>query len=143
MSEAADTDTAFEVYLVRSIDGGATYTDAGQVIEIGFPAAKADTYDATHHRSPDGFKESGKGLLEMGEASVTVQFSSLAQLDDFYTDLKSKDPVFYGFMFPGDVANTPAAQMVGHVINVEPDLSMNDRMTAAITIKPTGKGGWV
>jgi len=142
----ADTDNAMGTAFMRSADGGATWVEKTQIFEMKIPGAKAETYDATHFRSPDEFMEYGKGLMDMDEFSIRMQFSTLDALDDFYADLKSKDLGNYGFHFPDDAnypAGPPTAILAAHVIGVDPETPMKERQVATITFRPSGKAGWV
>lgn len=140
----ADTDTGFGVAFVRSVDGGTTWQPVTQVFEFKVPGATAETYDATHAKSPGGWREKGKGLLAMDEFTIRMQFSTLTTaLADFYTDLKNKDLMHYGFLLPDDAENSPSLTVAAHCTGVDPETPIDNRQVATITFEPSGKGDWI
>ena len=54
---------------------GATTTDVGEVISIGFPSASADVIDTTYMASASGWREKCAGLKDGGDLTVTARYA--------------------------------------------------------------------
>lgn len=117
------------------IKSGATYTNVAEVTNITPPGWTRETVEATHLNSDDGYKEFIAGLKEGTEATLTINFvptAADALLTAFETGAGD-----YRIVFP---SGTVGLMFAGIVTAYEPgELVSTDKMTAALTIKATGK----
>lgn len=110
-----------------------------EVTGITPPALSRDTVDATHELSPEAWREFIAGLKDGGEVSFDMNFvpdsveaaSLMAELDaQGRSAVKNRKVIF-----PDGSYFTFAAILTGY----EPDSPLDDKMSAAVTFKVTGK----
>ncbi len=130
--------SAFE----RSDDNtsGGTFATVGEVLNIGGPGLAKDAVDATHMASPERWREFISGLKDGGEVSVELSFdpddaTTTAALADCNSDVAG----YYKVTFPDTTAWGFAAIATG----LEVGVPLDDKMTATITYKLTGKPGFI
>ena len=115
--------------------GPITYATVGEIIDLNLPELTRDTKEATHFKSQDRFREYISGLRDAGEAGFTLQFNSATDLATLMTDYQSEVAIPYKIVFPDATSWT----FTGLVTKVAPTVSLEDRMTAEVTIKLSGK----
>lgn len=126
----------------RSSDGtsGGTFSSVGEITGITPPGLSRETVDATHMQSPDGFREFIGSLKDGGEVSIEVNFDpDHADVAAALADLTSSTPGYYKIVFPDTTEWGFAALMTGY----ETGDPLDDKMTATLTYKVTGKPTFV
>lgn len=117
------------------IKSGATYTYVAEVNSLTPPSFARDTIDVTHLESSDEAKEYIAGLMDAGEATITVNFVP-SMTDALLAAFTAKTGEFR-VLFPG---GTLALDFKGIVTGYEMgDLVADDKMSATFTVKATGK----
>ncbi len=119
---------------------GATPTEAftavAEVLDIDGPGMSRDAVDATHQESPNGFKEAIPGLRDAGEITFPLNFlESNASQNAIRDDLMTGTARNYQVVFPGG----QIWQFKGFITGFSPKAPIEDRMTADVTVKITGK----
>ncbi|WPY93157.1 phage tail tube protein [Limimaricola variabilis] len=111
-----------------------TYAPAAEVIAITPPSRSREAIDATHLNSPDAYREFIAGIMEGGEASLTLNFepSETDTLVDAFEAGKGK----YEIIFPNGVKMQFSGIFTSYELG---ELVDNDKMTATCTIKQSGK----
>lgn len=128
---------AFGTQLKRG-DGGSpeSFTALAEPTSISGPGLSRETLDVTSHQSPDQWMEFVGGLKDGGEVSVDVNYDP-ALHDSLVSDLDDSAPRNYQLVFPDDATTTWsfAALLTGF----EPDAPYDDKLTASLTFKVSGK----
>ena len=113
--------------------------DVGEVFNITPPGGTADRVDATHMKSPGRRREYIAGLIDSGEASFEINFVPGSETDQFIRRLlTSGEIVEHQIEFPNGVTVTYDASITGY----EKTVPLDDRMTATITVAPSGDETW-
>lgn len=116
---------------------GLVFTDLANVTNITPFNITRETSDATDMGSTDGFKEVIGGLKDSGECSVDINYVP-ATHNALLADFDETDPMKYRITFTtGEVASFDAV-MTGF----SPSAPMEDKLTASITFKISGKIIW-
>lgn len=114
---------------------GTTYVYVAEVVSLTPPGWTRDTVEVTHLESPDSAKEYIPGLIDAGEATITVNFKPI-QADVLLASFNAPVDEFR-VLFPG---GTVALDFDGIVTGYEMgDLVADDKMSATFTVKATGK----
>jgi predicted secreted protein len=115
------------------------YTTLAEVTGITPPAMARDTVDATHEESPGAWREFIAGLKDGGEVSMDLNFvpggtaaAALTAELDLDGSLATKNRQI---LFPDGSYFSFAAILTGF----EPDAPIDDKMSASVTFKVTGK----
>lgn len=121
---------------IFGIEGGVpgTYVPAAEVTAITPPSRSREAIDATHLNSPDAYREFIAGIMEGGEASLTLNFvpSATDVLVDAFEAGKGK----YEIIFPNGVKMQFSGVFTSYEIG---EMVEDDKMTASCTIKQSGK----
>lgn len=116
------------------IKDGASYDYVAEVNSLTPPGWTRDTVEATHLESPDKAKEYIGGLIDAGEATITINFKPIVA--DVLLAAFIAETGNYRILFP---SGTVALDFVGIVTGYEMgDLVADDKMTATFTVKATG-----
>ncbi|GAA2985333.1 phage tail tube protein [Streptomyces fulvorobeus] len=128
---------AFGTLLKRG-DGEAVevFTAIANATNISGPGLSRKTIDTTAHDSPDKYMEFVGGLVDPGEVSVDVNYDP-ADHDTLVADLNDVEPRNYQLVFPTTPAATWAIAAV--MKGFEPTAPYDDKLTASITFKVSGK----
>lgn len=111
------------------------FEDMGEVTNITPPSKQKDQIDATHMQSPNRTREFIAGLTDPGEAGITMNFVPGSTSDDRLRELdESGETVEMRIVFPNNVTWTFDA----FVSQYQPDVPVDDRMTAEVTFKVSG-----
>lgn len=111
-----------------------TYVAVAEVVSITPPGMTRDAVEATHLKSPDGWKEFIAGLKEAGEASLTLNFVPSAT-DALFTAFTA-DSGKYEITFPNGVQMRFGGFFTAYN---PPELTPDGKMEASATIKATSK----
>lgn len=112
-----------------------TYSEIGELVAVTPPQRSRETIDATHHASPDGYREHISSLRDGGEATLTFNYTSdgYAVLQELFEDdekaqfrITLTDGAI--LVFKGYVTETPID-----------DIPIDDKVGMSATIKVTGK----
>jgi predicted secreted protein len=112
------------------------FTSIAGVANVGGPELSRETYDKTHHASPDAWREFAPGLKDGGEVSAEIRYDPRDHdvlIEDFDDDA-ARD---YRLIWP----SITAAQWDFKAIltGFSPEGPHDDLLTAEITFKVTGK----
>jgi len=119
-------------------DGGdpEVFVAIGEVTDITGPEMERETIDVTSHDSPDGYREHIGGLKDGGEVSFEVNYDP--DLHNILEgDFADSQPRNYKIQLPA----TPGGAWVfgGFITSMNLSFPMEDKITAALTFKVTGK----
>ena len=132
MSNAA---IGYGTTIAISTNGGTTFTDVAEVFSITPPSDTVDTVDVTHMASPNATREFVLGLRDPGEASFEMNFVPGSAADTLLQTIRdSRQTVSCRITFPNDATWTFSGILTGY----EPEVPVDDRMTATVTFKVTG-----
>lgn len=126
----------------RSSDGtsGGTMTAVAQVNSISGPGLARDTIDVTDMDSTERWREFVGGLKDGGEVSLDVSFDpDHADVTNWLADINTDTAGYYQIVFPDTTSWGFSALMTGF----EPSDPMEDKMTATVTYKITGKPAFI
>jgi predicted secreted protein len=127
--------------LFKTGDGAVpeVFTKLAEVTGVTPPGMARDSVDASHEESPEGWREFIPGLKDGGEIGLELNFvpggasaaALMAELDLEGPDaVKNRQIVFPdGSMFI----------FAGFLTGFEPDAPLDDKMSASVTFKETGK----
>lgn len=119
--------------------GVPAFVDVAEVINITPPGGTSDRVDATHMKSPGRRREYIAGLIDSGEASFEINWVPGGPTDEMLrTLLTSGTIVQHQIEFPNGFTVTYDAAITGY----EKTLPIDDRMTATITVAPSGDEVW-
>lgn len=110
-----------------------TYEDVAEVVSITPPGMTRESVEATHLKSPDQFKEFIAGMMEGGEASLTLNFIPSAT-DVLYTAFSAKTGK-YQITFPNGVM----MRFKGFFTAYNPPELSGEKMEATATVRCSGK----
>lgn len=122
------------------IGDGATPTEAfttvAEVTSLKPPSMSRDAVDSTHSESADGWREFIAGLKDGGEVTLEINFDAGSAttdllMDQFATSVVGNKKI----TFPDGSEFAFAALLT----NFEPDAPVDDKMTASVTFKVSGK----
>ena len=129
----------------RSDDGTPTgsFASVGSIYgDVSWSGLSRNTFDDTTMQSADGFMEFSSALRDPGELSFTIRFNPAADqanITAWLTDFNSDARGYYKLIFP-DGTEWGA---YGLVTAFDVDAPLDDRMTAAVTLKLSGKPGFI
>lgn len=84
-------------------DGGTTWTDVGELVDIVPPAPSKDVIDTTHHGSVSGTRTKMGGLVDPGQSSIEVQFdpdNTTHQALQTRANTAHEEPETYRIVYP-------------------------------------------
>lgn len=115
------------------------FVEVAEVINITPPGGTSDRVDATHMKSPGRRREYISGLIDSGEASLEINWVPGGPTDEILRGLLTSGAVVqHQIEFPNGVTCTYDASITGF----EKTLPIDDRMTATITVAPSGDEVW-
>ena len=130
---------AFGTKLKRG-DGAGTevFTEIADATGISGPGLSRETVDVTSHGSPDGWMEFRGGLKDGGEVSVDINYQPAVH-DLLVADLDDDEPRNYQLVFPDDPTTPTTWAFAAIMTGFEPDAPYDDKLSASLTFKVTGK----
>ncbi|MEH6721052.1 MAG: phage tail tube protein [Aurantimonas endophytica] len=113
--------------------------EIGEVTEITPGEESTDRVDVTHMQSPDRRREFVAGLIDPGEASFTINWIPGNPTDVFLRELRtSGETRQHQIEFPNGVTVSFNAVL----LSFSKAIPIDDRMTATITVAPSGAETW-
>ncbi|GGN46788.1 phage tail tube protein [Streptomyces fuscichromogenes] len=124
--------------LFKRGDGGSPeiFTTIADATGISPPGMKRETIDVTSHGSADGWMEFIGGLKDGGEVKVDVNYQP-AYHDTLIDDFEDDAPRTYRIVFPDE--DTTTWEIKAIMTGFEPDAPYDDKLSASLTFKVTGK----
>ncbi|WP_033818882.1 phage tail tube protein [Kitasatospora sp. MBT63] len=127
----------FGTQLKRGDGGGPeVYTAVANVTSISPPGLSRETLDVTTHGSPNGWMEFIGGLKDGGEVSADVNYDP-SEHDSLIDDFEDSEPRSWQIVFPDDATTTWTFDAI--LTGLEPDAPYDDKLTASLTWKVSGK----
>jgi len=126
----------------RSSDGtsSGTFSEVGTIRDFTPPSVSRDSVETTHMGSPDRWRTFMGGLKDAAELQFEITFDpSSSEIDALYTDLNTDTEGYYKVTFPDD----DEFGFAGLVTEISPSSPVDDKMVADVTIKLSGKPGWI
>lgn len=113
-----------------------------EVFNIVPPSLARDAVDASHNQSTQAWRDFIPGLKDGGEVTFELNFIPAGQANSELLRTFNDDALIQcRIVFPDSPATTWTFS--GYVTAYEPDAPTDDRMTASVTIKLSGKPGFV
>lgn len=112
------------------------FTTIANVTSINPPSMERETIDVTAHDSTDGWMEFVGGLKDGGEVSADINYDP-GEHDSLVADFDDEDPRNYRIVFPDDDATTWSFSAI--LTGFEPEAPYDDKLSASLTWKVTGK----
>lgn len=103
---------------------------------ISGPGLSRETLDVTSHDSPDQWMEFLGGLKDGGEVSIDVNYQPAAH-DELVADFDDSDPRNYQLAFPDP--DQTVWSFAAILTGFEPDAPYDDKLSASLTFKVSGK----
>lgn len=121
---------------VATPEAPAVFLELGEITAVTPPPMSRDTVDATHMQSPEKWREFIAGLKDGGEISMDLNFIPASETDVRLREAQTEDkPSPVEIEFPNGSVWSFKAFCTGY----EPDVPLDDKMTATCTWKVTGK----
>ena len=124
--------------------GSLTYVDIAELRDITAPALTRNTIETTTHNLQDD--QHIVGVRRHGELTFDMNFLPRHESHDHLTALQKKwydgSRDIYRLTFP-DGASGTAWLFSGFVTNIGASAPVDDRLSAPVTIRPTGPHAWV
>ena len=123
------------------VGGSPSYTEIAELREITPPALTRNTIELTNHNNADD--EYIVGIRRHGDLTFNVNFVPSNGTHDHLTGLQKKwfdgTRNIYRLTYP----DGSIWLFSGFVTNVAPSAPVDDRLSADVTIRPTGRHDWV
>lgn len=133
------SEKGFGVVFQYTTDGGTTWTALGDVKDATPPSFSKDVYETTNHGNANGHKTFKGALVEMGDASVQVQYDPA---DAGHIVMRTRalaaheEPQDYRFIM-GDT-NTTVEEFSAILTGFEVVTPIGSEILANLTFKPSG-----
>jgi hypothetical protein len=121
------------------------FVEICEIFNLSPGAQEADRIDVTHFCSPDRRREYIPGLIDNGEASFEMNYIPGSPEDQLILSLlNSGDVVDHRITFPLQQGDTVRHRVVfeASVTGYERTIPIDDRMTATVTLAPSGAEVW-
>jgi predicted secreted protein len=119
------------------IYNGVTYDNVAEVTSITPAGWTQDAIDATHMDSTDGYREFIPGLKDATEVQISINYVPSAS-DAILAAFASATLKTYRITHPNSVTLTFTAIVTSY----QPEVPLDDKMTATATFKISGKPTW-
>lgn len=113
-----------------------TFTAIADVTNLSGPGLSRETLDVTSHGSPDAYMEFLGGLKDAGEVSADINYQPSVH-DVLVADFDDPAPRNYQIVFPDTGATTWTVKAI--LTGFEPEVPYDDKATASLTFKISGK----
>src|SRR5262245_23721597 len=127
------------VFEIASDSSPDLFVALSEVFNITPPSLTVDQVEVTHMQSPNLFREFISGLLDGGEATMDMNFIPGSTTDDRIFELLNLPAgVVRRRNMRLSYVNGVTWSFTGEITGYEPDVPVDDRMTATLTIKVSG-----
>lgn len=120
----------------RSTTQTGTYTTIAEINSITGPDKSRSTIDTTSLDTTGGYRTFIAGFRDSGQVTLAMNFTR-AGYELMNDDFEDNDPAWYQIALP-DTEHTKLT-FQGLVVNVSSSVPMDDKVTADVTIKISGK----
>lgn len=131
-------------FSINTSPGGSPdqYIPIAEVVSVKPPSLSRDNVDATHSQSPEKWREYIPGLRDGGEVTLEVNFiPSGLGTQQILSTFNSDDQVLSRVTFPD---SPPTVwQFSSFITQFEPDAPFDDKMSATVTFKLSGKPAFI
>lgn len=114
------------------------FTAIADVTSLNPPGMSRETIDVTSHDSPDAWMEFLGGLKDPGEVSADINYQP-SEHDVLVGDFEDKAPRNYKIVFPDDDVDPTTWSFKALLTGFEPEVPYDDKASASLTFKVTGK----
>jgi hypothetical protein len=121
---------------VEDAPASGVFVELAQVFSATPPSAEVDDVETTHYGSPDRSREFIAGLTDRGEVSIEMNFEEQSATDGFIRAWRSSG---LNRAVRITYANGAIVNFAAYVKTYNPNLPLDDRMTAALMLKVTGQ----
>ena len=134
------SEKGFGIIFEYTTDGGSNWTPVGEVKDATPANITKDTYETTHHATPDGIKTFKGSLVDYGEATVTIQYDPASAV---HAELRTRaataheDPQMYRFTYGDTGATVESFSAV--CTGFEPTAALAGMIMATLTFKISGE----
>jgi len=138
-------DTIYEIWDPNAESGAGGFVEVCEIYNLSPGAQTADRIDVTHFCSPDRRREYIPGLIDNGEASFEMNYIPGSPEDQLILGyLNSGDVVEHRITFPQQQGATERHRVTfeASVTGYERSIPVDDRMTATVTLAPSGAEVW-
>lgn len=120
---------------------GSGFSTIGEVTNITPPALSKDAIDATHTESPQKYREFISGLRDAGEVSIELNFVPGSASDILIRQAYELDTAVACRITLPAVLSSPTEMLTFDAIvtGYEPEAPVEDKMTATLTLKVSGR----
>jgi predicted secreted protein len=128
--------------LSRSSDAtsSGTFTSVGNIRDVTPPGISRDAVEVTHMSSTEKWRAFIGGLKDGGELEFEMTFDpGSTETTAFHSDLNTDSAGYYKLVFP----DSTEWGFSGLVTEIGPAAPLDDKMVADVTIKLTGKPGFI
>lgn len=120
---------------------GSTYVALGELYEVTPPSQTLETVDATHHTSPDGYRERIPSMLSAGTVNASIVYDpDSSEYDAVVGYMNAKTLKSWRIAVPG---SAEVCQFSAYVTAITPATPREDKMTYDLELTITGKPDWV
>jgi hypothetical protein len=118
-----------------------TFTTIFEVGDISGPGLGLDTEESTNHSSPGGWEEVIATILRTGEVTFPVNYepteATLNATTGLIADVVARTLRNFQLVFPD--AGSTTWSFAAYVTAFEPGAPVNGKLTADVTLKPSGQ----
>ncbi len=127
-------------YLIAEDDSDTPeFFELGEVTEINPGEETGDRVETTHFQSPDRRREYTAGMIDTGEASVSINWIPGNATDQFIRALAATGATRrHRIEFP----NGATVEFDGAILSYSKTVPIDDRMTASFTVAKSGAEVW-
>jgi hypothetical protein len=131
------TNAAIAYSSTFGIWNGASYTNVAEVTNITPPQYTRDAIEATHHASPNSYREYIPGMIDGGEVSIEINYVP-SNADVIIAALQSSSAGQFRITHANGVSVTFSAVVTGY----SPETPIDGKMSATATFKVSGRPTW-
>ena len=131
------TNAALGYPIIFSRFNGTAYIPLAEVVNVNPPQVERGDIDATHHNSPNGYKEYIPGFREGGEVPLTLNWVPSAS-DALLAAFNSNTVDSWRITMPSGLTCT----FDGYVKQHSPVTPREDKMMLDVVVKVSGRPVW-
>jgi hypothetical protein len=130
------TNAAIGYQSIFGIWNGASFTNVAEVTNVSPPQYARDAIEATHHGSPNGYREYIPGMMDAGDVTLEINYIPSAA-DTIIAALQAGRG-----QFRITLPNAISVTFSGIVTAYSPEAPLDGKMSATVTIKVDGRPAW-